>query len=68
MLSSKRHHIFVRRPADVASRQADFSDTFDSELQTAPSLRLMYLHLLRLAQNTPQLDPSQRPTTAADLL
>jgi len=67
ILSSKRHHIFVRRPADAASRHADFSDTFDSELQTAPSLRLMYLYLLKLAQNTPQLDPSLRPTTAAEL-
>ncbi len=27
----------------------------------------MYLYLLTLAQNTPRLDPSQRPTTAAEL-
>lgn len=46
---------------------ADFSDTIDSELQTAPSLCLMYLYLLTLAQNTPRLDPSQRPTTTAEL-
>jgi len=32
-----------------------------------PALRLMYLYLLTLAQNTPRLDVSQRPTTAAEL-
>ena len=67
ILSSKCYHIFVRRSADAARRHADFSDTFDSELQTSPSLRLIYIYLLSMAQNTPKLDPSQRPTTAAEL-
>ncbi len=66
ILSSKRHYTFVRRPPDATSRH-DFSDTFDSESQTAPSLRLIHLYLLWLARDTPQLDPSQRPTTAAEL-
>ncbi len=61
ILSSKR------RPPDATSRHADFSATLDSELQTAPSLRLIYLYLLWLAQDKPKLDPSQRPTTAAEL-
>lgn len=57
ILSSKRHHTFVRRPADPASRQADFSETFDCEQQTSPSVRLLYLYLLSLAQGSAILDP-----------
>lgn len=65
ILSSKRHHTFVRRPADAASRQADFSTTMDCE-QKSPSIRLVYLYLLGLAQGSPMLDPRARPATAAE--
>ena len=67
ILSSKRHHTFVRRPADAASRQADFSETMDCEQQTFPSIRLMYLYLLGLAQGSPMLDPRAQAVTAAEL-
>ena len=66
ILSSKRKHIFVRRPANAASRHADFTPVFDSELQTSPSLRLIYLYLLYLAKDAPKLDPGLRPSTAPD--
>lgn len=65
ILSSKRHHTFVRRPADAASRHADFSTTMDCE-QQSPSVRLVYLYLLGLAQGSPMLDPRARPATAAE--
>ena len=66
ILSSKRHHTFARRPADAASREADFSETMDSERQISPSIRLVYLYLLGLAQGSPMLDPRARPVTAAE--
>lgn len=37
------------RPADPASRKADFSATFDCKHQIAPSIQLLYLYLLSLA-------------------
>ena len=67
ILSSKRHHTFIRRPSDAANRNADFSKTFDSQTSQSPSVRMIYLYLLHLAQDAPHLDPRLRPTTAAEL-
>lgn len=67
ILSSKRHHTFVKRSAEAASRHVDFSATFDCTHQTLPSIRLMYLYLWHLAQSAPILGPRQRPATAAEL-
>ena len=67
ILSSKRYHTFIKRSSDAASRDADFSRTFDSEALQSPSVRMLYLYLLHLAQDAPHLDPRLRPTTAAEL-
>lgn len=65
ILSSKCHHLCVRRPADAASRQAD-CETMDCEQKISPSIRLMYLNLLDLAQGSPMLDPRAWAVTAAE--
>ena len=66
ILSSKRYHVFVRRPADPASCHIDFSEVYDSEEQTSPSLLCIYLYILHLAQAAHELDPAKRPSTAAE--
>lgn len=67
IVSSKRFHTFIRRPDDSTSRSVEFSMTFDSEQQTSPSVCLVYLYLLHLAQGSPLLHPHLRPTTAPEL-
>lgn len=64
ILSSKRQHVFLRRPTDPTSRHVDFTPVFDCELQTSPSLRVIYLYLLYLAKDAPKLEPTLRPSTA----
>ena len=68
ILSSKRYHVFVRRPADPASRHIDFSEVYviDSEEQTSPSLLCICMYILHLAQAAHELDPAKRPSTAAE--
>ena len=65
ILSSKLHHIFIRRPADSTSRHVDFTAVFNSQSQMQPPVRLMYLYMLHLASTSVRLDPRQRPATAS---
>lgn len=55
----------MRRSSDPTSCHVDFTPVFDSELQTSPSLRVIYLYLLYLAKDAPKLEPRLRPSTAS---
>ncbi|KAK9838825.1 hypothetical protein WJX74_003982 [Apatococcus lobatus] len=55
ILSSKLHHTFFSRPAKATDRRLLCSPTFNGEQQQSPSVRVLYLYQLHLAQSAPPL-------------
>ncbi|KAK9804031.1 hypothetical protein WJX73_005178 [Symbiochloris irregularis] len=58
--SSKRWHTFMQRPVNPADRSLFLSKQFDSEQQIQPSVRLIYLHVMKLAAEAPVIPSNQR--------